>query len=159
MLEGDFADKCVKKDLFILKGDTRVSGIFKNLKFHSAICQGMCAYMKNHLNKSGFDLHICGGAMQFHFIKGFCRKYKGFLEKKPFSLQLLITCLNLFHFSSELPDFYSLIHRHPYRPYYSPYSHMAHGHIVIMWRYGHICHIVIRQPIWPLYYGCLRNKQ
>jgi hypothetical protein len=35
---------------------------------------------------SGFDLHRCGVAMQFHFLKGFCRKYKGFFETKRFSL-------------------------------------------------------------------------
>ena len=43
--------------------------------------------------------------------------------------------LNPLHFPTEFPNFYYLLHRHPYRPYYLLYSLMAYGHIVIIWPY------------------------
>ena len=36
-------------------------------------------------------------------------------------------------------------------PYYLLYGDMAYGHIVQIWHYGHVCHIVIWQPIWPIW--------
>ena len=65
----------------------RVSGIFKKLEISFGnSSRAVCIHEEPPTKFSGFDLHICGVAMRFHVIKGFCRKYKGILETKRFPL-------------------------------------------------------------------------
>jgi hypothetical protein len=80
-----------------------VSGIFKFFEISFGnLSRAVFIHEEPPKTILGFDVHICGVAMRFHFINGFFQKYNGFvgdnmvfaitfdnmLESAPFSLRI-----------------------------------------------------------------------